>query len=246
MKQTISRICTPARLSLWAGSLLMVLITLAFARFVRAGDSPKLTTVALSVSDTPVTRDVVGTSVTSFAPVVKHVAQSVVRVDVSTKSKEVRMPVQEMPFNNDMLRQFFGNQFGPGGPMGPGTQERTYRTPRQEGTGSGVIVSKDGYIITNNHVVDGADTIKVKLNDGREFTGKVIGRDPSSDIAIIKIDAKDLPFLTLADSDKIEVGDLCLAVGNPFGIGQTVTRGIVSAMGRSDIPGRRHGRQVSH
>ena len=230
MKQTISRFCSPARISLLGGSLIMVLITLAFARFVRAGDEPKLTTVALSVNETPVTRDVVGKSTTSFAPVVSHVAQSVVQVDVSTKSKEVRIPVQQMPFDNDMLRQFFGNQFA------PGNQERTYRTPRQDGTGSGVIVSKDGYIITNNHVVDGADTIKVKLNDGREFTGKVVGRDPRSDIAVIKIKATDLPFITIADSDKIEVGDLCLAIGNPFGIGQTVTMGIVSAVGRNGVP----------
>jgi serine protease Do len=230
MKQTFSRFCSPARISLLGGSLIMLLITLAFARFVRAGDEPKLTTVALSVNETPVTRDVVGKSTTSFAPVVKTVAQSVVQVDVSTKSKEVRVPVQQMPFDNDMLRQFFGNQFG------PGTQERTYRTPRQDGTGSGVIVSKDGYIITNNHVVDGADTIKVKLNDGRVFTGKVIGRDPRSDIAVIKINATDLPFITIADSDKIEVGDLCLAIGNPFGIGQTVTMGIISALGRNNVP----------
>jgi serine protease Do len=230
MKQTISRFCSPARVSLLGGSLIMLLITLAFARFVRAGDEPKLTTVALSVNETPVTRDVVGKSTTSFAPVVSRVAQSVVQVDVSTKSKEVRVPAQQMPFDNDMLRQFFGNQFA------PGNQERTYRTPRQDGTGSGVIVSKDGYIITNNHVVDGADTIKVKLNDGREFTGKVVGRDPRSDIAVIKINATDLPFITIADSDNIEVGDLCLAIGNPFGIGQTVTMGIISALGRNGVP----------
>ena len=85
------------------------------------------------------------------------------------------------------------------------------RTPREQGLGSGVIVNKDGYILTNNHVVDGADTIRVKLNDGREFTAKVIGRDPKTDVAVVKIDAKDLPYMTLADSDKIEVGDLCLA-----------------------------------
>jgi serine protease Do len=233
MKQTISRICSPARLGLWGGSLLMLLVTFAFARFVRAGDNPKLTTVALSVNETPVPRDVVGKTTTSFAPIVKQVAQSVVQVDVSTKSKEVHMPAQQMPGGNDMLRQFFGNQFG--NQFGPGNQERTFRTPRQDGTGSGVIVSKDGYIITNNHVVDNADTIKVKLNDGREFTGTVVGRDPHSDIAVIKIKAKDLPFITIADSDKIEVGDLCLAIGNPFGIGQTVTMGIISALGRDNV-----------
>jgi serine protease Do len=229
MKQTISRICSPTRLGLWGASLLMLLVTFAFARFVRAGDAPTLTTVALSVNDTPVPRDVVGKTTTSFAPIVKQVAQSVVQVDVSTRSKEIRMPAQQMPPGDDMLRQFFGNQFG------PGNQERTYHTPRQQGTGSGVIVSKDGYIITNNHVVDNADTIKVKLNDGREFTGTVVGRDPRSDIAVIKIKANDLPYVTIADSDKIEVGDLCLAIGNPFGIGQTVTMGIISALGRDNV-----------
>ncbi len=211
----------------------MLLVTFAFVRFSRAGDAPRLTTVALSVKDTPVPRDVVGKTTTSFAPIVKQVAQSVVQVDVSTKSKEIRMPAQQMTPGDDMLRQFFGNQFG--NPSGPGPQERTFHTPRQQGTGSGVIVSKDGYIITNNHVVENADTIKVKLNDGREFTGTVVGRDPRSDIAVIKIKATDLPFVTIADSDKIEVGDLCLAIGNPFGIGQTVTMGIISALGRDNV-----------
>jgi serine protease Do len=150
-------------------------------------------------------------------------------VTVSTKSKTV--PVPESPFgnpgNDPFMRRFFGQQFGGNG--------GTMRTPKQEGLGSGVIVTKDGYILTNNHVVDGADTIKVKLNDGREFTAKVIGRDPKTDVAVVKIDGQDLPFITVADSDKIEVGDVCLAVGNPFGIGQTVTMGIVSAMGRGNV-----------
>jgi serine protease Do len=109
--------------------------------------------------------------------------------------------------------------------------------PRQEGLGSGVIITKDGYILTNNHVVDGAEEVKVALQDGREFTAKVIGRDPKSDVAVIKIDAKDLPTVPIADSDKVEVGDVVLAIGNPFGIGQTVTTGIVSATGRGGAIG---------
>ncbi len=92
-----------------------------------------------------------------------------------------------------------------------------------------MIVTKDGYILTNNHVVDDADEVKVTLQDGREFTAKVIGKDPKSDVAVVKIDANDLPAITFADSDKCEVGDVVLAIGNPFGIGQTVTMGIVSA-----------------
>jgi serine protease Do len=106
-------------------------------------------------------------------------------------------------------------------------------TPRQEGIGSGVIATKDGYILTNNHVVDGADEVKVALQDSREFTAKVVGRDPKTDIAVIKIDAKDLPAVPMADSEHVEVGDVVLAIGNPFGIGQTVTTGIVSATGRA-------------
>src|SRR5207253_9044482 len=102
--------------------------------------------------------------------------------------------------------------------------------------GSGVIVTKDGYILTNNHVVDGADEIKVARDkDKKQFTAKVVGRDHRTDIAVLKIEAKDLPFITFADSDKLEVGDVVLALGNPFGIGQSVTMGIVSATGRGDM-----------
>jgi serine protease Do len=106
-------------------------------------------------------------------------------------------------------------------------------SPPQHGVGSGVIVTKDGYILTNNHVVDDADEVKVSLQDGRTFTAKVIGKDPKSDVAVVKIDAHDLPAITFADSDKCEVGDMVLAIGNPFGIDQSVTRGIVSAKDRS-------------
>ena len=109
------------------------------------------------------------------------------------------------------------------------------RQPPQEGLGSGVIVSTDGYILTNNHVVHGADTIKVTFADGRELVAKVIGTDPQADLAVIKVEAKDLPAITFADSDKIEVGDRVLAIGNPFGIGQTVTGGMVSALGRARL-----------
>jgi serine protease Do len=130
---------------------------------------------------------------------------------------------------DDMMRRFFGDE-----PQGR-TPRRNQPMPRQQGIGSGVIVTKDGYILTNNHVVDGADEVKVALQDGREFTAKVIGRDPKSDVAVVKIEAKDLPAVPMADSDKVEVGDIVLAVGNPFGIGQTVTTGIVSATGRGNM-----------
>jgi serine protease Do len=133
---------------------------------------------------------------------------------------------------DDLFRRFFGDQFG-----GRQHGQINPRLPRQQGIGSGVIVTRDGYLLTNNHVVDGADEVKVTLQDGREFTAKVIGRDPKSDVAVIKIDAKDLPAVPMADSDKVEVGDVVLAVGNPFGIGQTVTKGIVSATGRAGTIG---------
>jgi serine protease Do len=227
MNQIPSRIVSRARVALLGGALIVALSSVAITRLVKASDTPKATPVALTVNEAAVPRT--GDFTTSFAPVVKKVAPSVVEVTVSTKSKTV--PVPESPFgnpgNDPFMRRFFGQQFGGNG--------GTMRTPKQEGLGSGVIVTKDGYILTNNHVVDGADTIKVKLNDGREFTAKVIGRDPKTDVAVVKIDGQDLPFITVADSDKIEVGDVCLAVGNPFGIGQTVTMGIVSAMGRGNV-----------
>ena len=172
------------------------------------------------------TRDGAGRA--SFAPVIKKVSPGVVKVFTTVKAQKTGFSDgSDMP---DMLRRFFGDQSQ--GRMMP---RRGFDTPRQQGIGSGVIVTKDGYILTNNHVVDGADEVKVALQDGREFTAKVIGRDPKSDVAVIKIDAADLPAVAMADSDKVEVGDVVLAIGNPFGIGQTVTTGIVSATGRGGM-----------
>jgi serine protease Do len=159
----------------------------------------------------------------SYAPVVKKVAPAVVKIEVTTTVNQPAM--QDMPgFNDPFWQQFFGRGF----------QQR--QAPlREHGLGSGVIITKDGYILTNNHVVDGASDVKVTLPDGREFTAKVVGRDPKSDIAVVKVSADDLPTVPLADSDKVEVGDVVLAIGNPFGVGQTVTKGIVSATGRGGM-----------
>jgi len=182
--------------------------------------------VNLAVDEHPLTRD--GRMGTSFAPVVKKVVPSVVKVFTTTKVRQAvlrDLPQMQDPF----FRQFFGDQLDRSG------GQRQLNIPPQQGAGSGVIVTKDGYILTNNHVVDNADQLKVALNDGREFTATVIGKDPKSDIAVIKIDAKDLPFLTMADSDQSEVGDRVLAIGNPFGVGQTVTSGIISAKGRATM-----------
>jgi serine protease Do len=150
----------------------------------------------------------------SYADVVEPVQKTVVSV---YSTKIVRQRLQMNPF----FRELFGDQAPP------------ERESREEGLGSGVIVTADGYIITNNHVVEGADELNVSLSDEREFKAKVIGADPKTDIAIIKIEAEGLPTATLADSDRIRVGDVVFAVGNPLGIGQTVTMGIVSAKGRS-------------
>ena len=159
----------------------------------------------------------------SFASVVKRVAPSIVKITVQIKPRHVVFGGDGNPppqFNNPLFRQFFGNQM----PMVPEQPEN--------GLGSGVIVSADGYIVTNNHVVDGAREVTVVLGDGREFPARVIGRDPQTDIALVKVSAKDLPAITFASSSKIEVGDRVLAIGNPFGIGETVTTGIVSGTGR--------------
>ncbi len=164
----------------------------------------------------------------SFAPIVKMVAPGVVKIEVTTQVNN--QSVQEFPgFNDPFWQRFFGDQSGRMFPRGQSSPQI------EHGVGSGVIVTKDGYILTNNHVVDGAKEVKVTLQDGREFTAKVIGRDPKSDIAVIKIAANDLPVVAMADSEKVQTGDVVLAIGNPFGVGQTVTSGIVSATDRGNV-----------
>ena len=156
---------------------------------------------------------------TSYADLVSRVSPAVVTI----RSTERGRQAQQFPFMDDpQFREFFGDRLPQQQPQRP-----------VQGVGSGVIVSPDGYILTNHHVVDGALEIRVELTDNRNFTARVIGSDPPSDLAVLKIDAKDLPTVSLGDSDKVRVGDPVLALGNPMGIGQTVTSGIVSAKGRS-------------
>ena len=166
---------------------------------------------------------------TSFAPVVKKAAPSVVNI-YSTHIVHLRQ-FRNPFFDDPLFQQFFGDRFGRNG-----SREITRR---EQFLGSGVIISPDGYILTANHVVDGMDEIKVAVgdSDSKKFTAKIVGADPPTDVAVLKIDAKDLPAVTLGDSDQLEVGDVVLAIGNPFGVGQTVTRGIVSALGRNGLPG---------
>ncbi len=155
---------------------------------------------------------------------------SVVHI-LSTKNSKVQtVEVQSDPFSD-----FFSDPFGFfGNPQGNGgKQKRSVRTPKQQGSGSGVIISTDGYIVTNNHVVADADELTVTLNDNKEYSARIVGTDKTTDLALIKIDGKNLPAITIANSEDIKVGEWVLAVGNPFNLTNTVTAGIVSAKGRS-------------
>ena len=153
---------------------------------------------------------------------------SVVYIKVTQTGKTQRYQIQQNPFFDD----FFGDIFGFGG-RGQQPQQREYKEPDRHAAGSGVIISEDGYIVTNNHVVGEADEIEVKLNDNREFKGRIIGCDATTDLALIKIDAKDLPAIKIGNSDDLKLGQWVLAVGNPFNLTSTVTAGIVSAKARS-------------
>ena len=155
-----------------------------------------------------------------FAPLLKPILPAVVSI---SSSRIVKVP-QSPFFNDPFFQQFFGGQT----PHAPEEQ-------RERGLGSGVIISPDGYILTNNHVVEKSTDIKVMLPDKRQFPGKVIGTDPQTDIAVVKIATTGLPTIPLADSSKLQVGDYCFAIGNPFGVGETATMGIVSATGRNGL-----------
>ena len=182
------------------------------ASMVQASHAPES---AFAVAAQPV-REAVSMPAT-FAPVVKAVLPAVVNI---SSTKVIR--TSEFPQDNP-----FGDLF-------PGFRMPD-RPMRQQGEGSGVIVSADGYIVTNNHVVDGATELTVSMADKREMKARVIGTDAKTDIALIKVDARDLPHVVLGDSSKVEVGDIALAMGNPFGLGQTVTMGIISATGRGGL-----------
>ena len=193
------------------------------------GKDKAATPARVTVDQTPVQRE--KQMVTSFSSVVKKVSPSVVKVYTTFAAKEGGVPAANPFMDDPMFRRFFGEQFG-------GDGLRRMPQPKQTGVGSGVIVTKDGYILTNNHVVENADQVRVQVGEvGDEYTAKVVGTDPKTDIAVLKIDAKDksFPAVTAADSEQLQVGDVVLAVGNPFGIGQTVTMGIVSATGRATL-----------
>ena len=157
----------------------------------------------------------------------KKVKPAVVNISIIGRSSQQFHPFSSPFFDDPFFRRFFGERF---------QEERRPAPKRQpQGMGSGVIVSPDGYIVTNNHVVETGDEIQVMLGDKRTFEAKLIGTDPKTDLAILKIDASDLPSLSWGDSSHLQVGEMVMAVGNPFGLNQTVTMGIISAVGRANV-----------
>lgn len=210
MKQTIKPFI--GFFSAVAGAVLVVSV---FHFTLWGKDAPP----AIKIESTPVNRS--AKTGFSYAPIIKKAAPSVVNI---YSSRTVKVQPMRNPFpNSQLFRQFFDGQ----GDDQPSTR-------KEQGLGSGVIISVDGYILTANHVVDGMDEIKVGINgDKKEYVAKVIGKDKPTDVAVLKIEANNLPAITLADSDQLEIGDVVLAIGNPFGVGQTVTSGIISALGRS-------------
>jgi serine protease DegS len=160
-----------------------------------------------------------GDGVVSYADAVKKAAPAIVNIYATKLVTQKRSPF----FDDPLFRHFFGDE------------NETTRQRREPSLGSGVILSKDGYVLTNNHVIADAAEIAVALNDGRTTSAKIFGADPESDLAVLKIELEDLPVVTLGRSDNLQVGDVVLAIGNPYGVGQTVTSGIVSGLGRSSL-----------
>ena len=163
----------------------------------------------------------------NFVEVAKAVTPTVVNISTTRISRLPEGHAGGAPFDDPFFKRFFGDELF-----------RRFEAPkdrRERSLGSGVIADANGYIITNNHVVSKADEIRILFSDKRSLTAKVVGTDPKTDIAVIKVDAKDLPTIPWADSDKLQVGEYVLAIGNPFGLNQTVTMGIVSAVGRANV-----------
>ena len=190
------------------GVLLAIVLLNTFPQLLQRPTAPELTTPSLDRQQGPV----------SYSAAVERAAPAVVNIYSSRVVAREQHPLMSDPF----FRQFFGDEL-------PQHQRLL------SSLGSGVIVSEDGYVLTNHHVIDGADEIRVALRDGRETLAEVIGTDPESDLAVLRIALETLPVITLADSEQVAVGDIVMAIGNPFGVGQTVTMGIISATGRSHL-----------
>jgi len=191
-----------------------------------AADTQKAATIS-----TPITHAIAGGR-DSYADVVGLAAPAVVTIRTEGNAR-VSPTMFDGQDPEELMRRFFGDQV-PGTPRG---QRGPRRQPRQRALGSGVIVTTDGYILTNDHVVDGADEITVELTDDRTLTAKLVGTDQASDLALLKVTAADLHPIAIGNSDIVKVGDVVLALGNPLGVGQTVTMGIISAKGRSTRSG---------
>ena len=196
-----------------------------------AEHAPALAPVA-AASTTAVTP---GSIETSFAPVVERALPAVVNISSTKATKVSADDSQSMQQMEPFFRQFFGRDFGGSEGRNPGRGMTPQHKQYERGTGSGVVVRSDGYILTNNHVIDGATDITVTFDNKREMKAKLIGTDAKTDIAVLKVDATNLPTIAMADSSQARVGDLVLAMGSPFGLKQTVTMGIVSARGRTGM-----------
>ena len=209
---------TTAILALIAASIGGGLIA-AFAVASRANSPVSV----VARADTNTSHEKVSQLSNSFADIIEKASPAVVKISTTRVIKASEQQGNNPFMSDPFFRQFFG---------GPNMRPRDQR---ERGLGSGVIVNPSGYILTNNHVVDKATTLKVALSDGREFTAKTVGTDPQTDVAVVKIDAASLPTLSFANSDNARVGDLCFAIGNPFGQDHTVTMGIISAKGRNNL-----------
>ena len=188
-------------------------------------EKEKRPTLRLNVDRKPINRDAFDR--VSYAPIVKRTAASVVYV---FSTQKVKLP-KDLLHNDPTLRRFFENPEGGDDPRAKRAPERT-----RQGLGSGVVVTSDGYILTNNHVVADADEVRVSIGESnKRYEAKIVGRDPQTDIAVLKIEATGLTAATFGDSEQVQIGDVVLAIGNPFGIGQSVSRGVVSALSRAGL-----------
>ena len=218
----------PAGKTHWGSMVLLVIVLLVIGGLVRAGivHLPGQQVYGAQKVMLSLAKNVEPLSLADF----KNGFSSVIDpdlpavVNISSTMIVKQQSISPDFFNDPMFRQFFGNQFG-----SPSTGPQT---EREHSLGSGIIVNSNGYILTNNHVVSGGSDIEVFTQDRKEYKAKVIGTDPRTDVAVLKVDATDLPVLTLGDSSKLKVGDIVFAIGDPFGIGETATTGIVSATGR--------------
>ena len=208
-----------------ASGLSLVAIVFSVAAFNQTCAATQSTSQVASMTSAPAAQPV------DLTYAAEKALPSVVHIKYVQNSKIQTVKVQSDPFE-DFFSDPFGGFFGRGQGQG-GTRERKVQTPKREATGSGVIISQDGYIVTNNHVVDGADELTVTLNDNTEYSARIIGADKNTDLALIKIDGKNLPAIQIANSDNVKVGEWVLAIGNPLGLNNTVTAGIISAKART-------------